>query len=136
MQLKPLFTLVAALRPQEIGHTPEGDRVDVEFEGELCPGGRVSGRLKGIDYITINANGVGLLHIHGTVTNDATGLVAFLGTGLATLAADGTFTTREFFTFQTASAEVAWLNRIAGIGVGSGDLNKKEFRLAVYTLEE
>ncbi len=59
-----------------------------------------------------------------------------MGTGLVTLAADETFSTREFLTYQTASAGVACLNTVAGFGVGIGDLKKNEFRLSVYTLEE
>ncbi|MBI3301849.1 MAG: DUF3237 family protein [Deltaproteobacteria bacterium] len=89
MRLEPLFTLAAALRPHEIGATPEGNRVDVEFEGELEPGGRVTGHLKCVDYITIDGNGRGHLHIHGTVTNSSSEVVAFQATGLAVIAGMG-----------------------------------------------
>ena len=44
MHLEPLYSFTATLTPRPIGPTPDGLRVNVEFEGELHPGGRLVGQ--------------------------------------------------------------------------------------------
>ncbi len=136
MRLEPLYSLTAVVRPQVIGATPDGTRMDVEFEGDLDPGGRVTGHLKGVDYLTVCRDGVAHPHIHGVVTSPEGDVVAFNATGLGVRASDGTLTGRFAFTFQTASSKLAWLNGIVAFAEGKADLNKGELRMSAYTLEE
>ncbi len=136
MRLEPLYSLTAVLRPQAIGATPDGTRMDVEFEGDLDPGGRVAGHLKGVDNLTVRQDGAARPHIHGVVTSPEGDVVALHATGLGVPASDGTLTIRFALTFQTASSKLAWLNGIVAFAGGKADLNKGELRMSAYTLEE
>ena len=136
MRLEPLYSFTAVLRPQVIGATPDGTRMDVEFEGDLDPGGRVTGHLKGVDYLTVRQDGVAHPHIHGVVTSPEGDVVAVHATGLGVPASDGTTAVRFAVTHQTASKKLAWLNGIVAFAGGKADLNKGELRMSAYTLEE
>ena len=136
MRLEPLYSVTIAIRPQPIGATPDGTRMNLEFEGDLDPGGRVTGHLKGVDYLTVGQDGVAHPHIHGVVTSPEGDVVAVHATGLGVPASDGTTTIRFAVTFQTASSKLAWLNGIVAFAEGKADLNKGELRMSAYTLEE
>ncbi len=136
MRLEPLYSFTAVVRPQAIGATPDGRRMDVKFEGDLDPGGRMTGHLKGVDYLTMGQDGVAHPHIHGVVTSPEGDVVAFNGTGRGVPASDGTLTGRFALTFQTASSKLAWLNGIVAFAAGKADLNKGELTMSAYTLEE
>ena len=136
MRLEPLYSFTAVLRLLVTGATPDGTRMDAEFEGDLDPGGRVAGHLKGVDYITVRQDGVAHLHIHGVITNPEGDVVALNATGLGVRASEGTAIIREAVTFQTASSKLAWLNGIVAFAGGKADLNKGELRISAYTQEE
>ncbi len=136
MRLEPLYSFTAVLRPHPIGATPDGTRMDVEFEGDLDPGGRVAGHLKGVDYLTVGQDGVAHPHIHGVVTSPEGEVVAINAKGLGVPASDGALTTRFAVTHQTASSKLAWLNGILAFAGGKADLTKGELRMSAYTLEE
>ena len=136
MRLEPLNSFTAVLRPQVIGATPDGTRMNVEFEGNLDPGGRLAGHLKGVDYLTVRQDGVAHPHIHGVSTSPEGDVVAFHATGRGVPASDGTLTSRFTLTFQTASSKLAWLNGIVAFSGGKADLNRGELRMSAYTLEE
>ena len=136
MRLEPLYSVTLVIRPQDIGATPGGTRMDVEFEGDLDPDGRVAGHLKGVDYLTFDHDGVGHPHIHAVVTGPEGDVVAVHATGLGVPASDGTLTIRFALTFQTASSKLAWLNGIMAFAEGKADLNKGELRMSAYTLED
>ncbi len=136
MRLEPLYSFTAVLRPQPIGATPDGTRMNLDFEGDLDPGGRVTGHLKGVDYLTMRQDGVAHPNIHGVVTGPEGDVVALHATGLGVPASDGTLTVRFAVTFQTASSKLAWLNGIVAFSGGKADLNKGELKMSAYTLEE
>ncbi len=136
MRLEPLYRFTAVLRPQPIGATPDGTRMNLEFEGDLDPGGLVTGHLKGVDYLTMRQDGVAHPNIHGVVTSPEGDVVALHATGLGVPASDGTLTVRFAVTFQTASSKLAWLNGIVAFSGGKADLNNGELKMSAYTLEE
>jgi hypothetical protein len=49
------------------GDTPLGRRFDVYFEGELS-GGVLSGRMRGVDYILVRADGVAEINVRAAIT--------------------------------------------------------------------
>ncbi len=136
MRLEPLYSFTVVLRLQVIGATPDGTRMDVEFEGDLDSGGRVTGHLKGVDYLTVRQDGVFQPHIHGVATSPEGDVVALHATGRGVPASDGTTAVRFAVTHQTASKKLAWLNGIVAFAGGKADLNKGELRMSAYTLEE
>lgn len=136
MRLEPLYSFTAALHPRQIGATAEGLRMDVKFEGDLDAGGRLTGHLRAINYLTVRQDGVQHLDVRGVVTSPEGDVVAFKATGLAVPAVGGVATVRDAATYQTASTKLAWLNSTVGFLAGKADLKKGELRLSAYTLEE
>lgn len=136
MRLEPLYSFTASLRPRQIGVTPGGARLDVEFEGDLDPGGRLTGHLRAINYLTVRSDGVAHVHVRGTVTTPEGEVVAFTATGLTVPAPDGSATVRDAVTYQTGASNLAWLNATVGFAAGNADLTKGELRLSVHTLED
>ncbi len=51
------------------GKTPLGSRVDVHFDGELA-GEKISGRMRGVDYILVRSDGVGEINVRAAITTD------------------------------------------------------------------
>ena len=136
MHLEPLYSFTAVLNPRPIGRTPDGTRIDMEFEGDLDSGGRLTGHLKAVNFITVRDDGVQLVDVRGTVTSPKGDIVAFRASGITVPAADGSAAVRDAATYQTASSDLAWLNRTVGFIGGTADLRKGELRLAAYTLED
>ncbi|MDP9236293.1 MAG: DUF3237 domain-containing protein [Chloroflexota bacterium] len=136
MHLEPLYRFTAALTPRPIGPTPDGMRIDVEFEGELDPGGRLMGHLKAVNFVTARDDGVQLVDVRGTITTPDGDIVSFKATGITVPAPDGSTVVRDAATYQTASAKLAWLNRTVGFIGGTANLRTGELTLAAYTLED
>jgi hypothetical protein len=53
--------------PVDIGHVPDGRRLDVPFTGDVS-GPIIHGKVQGIDYVLFRPDGVGLLHVHAVLT--------------------------------------------------------------------
>jgi hypothetical protein len=119
-----------------IGPTADGTRLDVEFEGDLDPGGRLSGHLRAVNYLTVRSDGVQRIDVRGTITSPDGDVVSFKAAGLATPAEGGVATVRDAAIYQTASERLAWLNQTMGFVGGHADLSKGELQLSAYTLEE
>lgn len=88
---------------------PQGVRMDVAFEGRGT--GRLSGRVRGVDYARLRADGRIDLEIRATIETDDGHRIAVTAGGVAVLrpgepAAD----LFENVTLGTASAEYAWVN--------------------------
>jgi Protein of unknown function (DUF3237) len=136
VHLEPLYQFAATLRPQPIGPTPDGMRIDVEFEGDLDPGGRLTGHLKAVNYVTVRGDGVQLVDVRGTISRSDGAVVSFMANGITVPAAGGSAVVRDAATYQTASSDLEWLNRTIGFIGGTADLRTGELRLAAYTLED
>ena len=136
MRLEPLYSFTATLRPRLIGETADGTRLDVEFEGDLDPDGRLTGHLSAVNYLTIRSDGVQRLDVRGVITGPEGDAVSFKATGLAVPVKEGVAKVRDVATYQTASDKLAWLNTTVGYLGGYADLNKGELRLSAYTLED
>jgi len=66
-QLELLASLTAtATEFIAYGDTPLGQRMDIYFEGELT-GGPLSGKMRGIDYVLVRADGVSEINARATV---------------------------------------------------------------------
>ncbi len=110
----------------------EGARVDVAFEG-TARGPKLSGTVRGVDYLYIRADGCAQLHIHATITTEGGQKIAFTGGGVATLEPGvSVHQLRENITLFTSAAEYAWVNRLPIWAVGTVDLAKGEIRGTGY----
>ena len=136
MHLEPLYSFSATLSPRPIGATPDGMRIDVRFEGDLDPGGRLTGHLEAVNFVTARGDGVQLVDVRGTITSPKGGVVSFKARGITVPAPDGSAVVRDAATYQTADGDLAWLNHTVGFIGGTADLRTGELRLAAYTLED
>ena len=97
---------------------PQGVRIDVAFEGRAT--GRLSGRVRGVDYIRFRADGRIDLEIRGTIETDDSRRIALSVDGVAVPRATGPIADlAENITLSTAFADYAWVNsrQIWGCGI-------------------
>lgn len=110
---------------------PEGARIDVAFEGTIA-GPKMKGRVSGIDYIRIRADGHAQLHVHAEITLGEGDKVALFADGLAR-PEPGTnlLQIRENVTYTTSVASYGWVNKVQGWGQGMVDPAKGVIKLKV-----
>jgi len=117
------------------GQTPppaEGARFDVHFEGPVS-GPRLTGTVKGVDYIHIRADGRAQLHIHAEITTDDGKKIALAADGVA-IPQEGSpvLQLRENVTLTTSHPEYSWVNPIQVWAPGTVDVSTGEIRLKGY----
>ncbi len=94
---------------------PEGFRFDIHFEGNVS-GDQVNGRIKGVDYLTVRADGRLFLQLHANIiTNDG----AQISVSESGINKDGNL--RLDMDFHTNDDRYKWLNHAHVWGVGSVD---------------
>lgn len=88
---------------------PQGARVDVWFEGRAS--GRLSGRVKGVDYLCIRADGRIDLNIHATIETDDGCRIALSAGGVGVpRSGEPVADLCENVILTTAAANYAWVN--------------------------
>jgi hypothetical protein len=113
---------------------PEGARVDVYFEGPVT--GNLRGRVKGVDYLLVRADGRVKLDIHAEITTDDEKRIALVADGVAIpVKGSSTFELRENVTMTTSHPEYLWLNALQIWAPGTVDLRTGEIRVKGYTAE-
>lgn len=119
------------------GQTPppaEGARIDVHFEGPIT-GQKVTGTVKGVDYLHIRADGRAQLDIHAEITTEDGKKIALAADGVG-IPQEGSpvFQLRENVTLTTNHPEYSWVNPIQVWGVGTVDVSKGEVRIKGYAV--
>ena len=143
-----LGCLSARLRKEMVGATPEGLRINwhvVEgcFHGPALRATILPGAT---DWMRIRPDGVGIVAVTATLETATGGRLFTSYGGLFDLGADGyQRALRDEFdplpplvltpTYQTADPNLAWLNRVQCLGVGSVDLASLELAVDVYQIE-
>lgn len=127
--LEEFCTIEAAMVPRMIGHTPAGTRIDYPFEG-TATGPHWDGErpVKGVDYVTIRGDGNMDLDIHATI-GEKRESVSYQAKGLSIVHEDRTASPQELITFQTGNEDLAWLNTVVAVGLGTGG---DRLQLTVY----
>ena len=88
---------------------PQGARFDVAFEGRAK--GRLSGRVRGVDYLRMRADGRIDLDIRATIETDDGHRIALSADGIALpRAAEPVADLFENVSLTTAAADYAWVN--------------------------
>ena len=88
---------------------PQGARLDVAFEGSGS--GRVSGRVRGVDYVRVRADGRIDLDIRATIETEDGQRIALSADGVAMPRAEEPIADlRENVTLRTAAESYAWVN--------------------------
>jgi hypothetical protein len=113
----------------------EGARFDISFKGEL-KGSRIKGTVKGVDYLTIRADGRFILRIYATVITHDGEYIALEEDGILiphvenAKHADLQFNMK----FTTASPRYDWLNNLPVWGIGYIDRETGSVYIKGYTL--
>jgi hypothetical protein len=110
---------------------PQGARFDVAFEGNGT--GRLRGRVRGVDYLRMRADGRIDLDIHATIETGDGFRIGLSADGVGVLRPGERITDlRENVTLTTAAASYAWVNTRQIWGVGSVNLATGKIHIDAY----
>lgn len=127
-----------------VGIVPEGLRLDVHFEGRVTAGTLAGGHVRGIDYLLLRADGVGVIDALETIEIEPGRVVAAHARGYivppagvelppveVVLSPDFTWPDlplplHGFGLYQTGVAELAHLNRTTAAFTGHVNLGRGE----------
>lgn len=107
---------------------PQGARLDVAFDGRGS--GRISGRVHGVDYLVVRADGRFNLDIRATIETDDGHRIALTADGVASPRPDSPIVDLfENVTLTTAAAPYAWVNARQIWAVGTVNLSDGKIHL-------
>ncbi len=122
-----------ALISGQVPPPPEGARFDLAFEGS-SRGPKLTGKISGVDYIHVRADGRFEMHMHSVLSTDDGANIAVFADGVATPREGGSiFDLRENVTLRTSAEAYSWVNRLQVWGVGTSDMASKEVNLNGYS---
>ena len=109
----------------------QGARIDVAFEGRAT--GRLAGRLHGIDYLLIRADGRVDLNIHAVIETEDGHKIALAADGVCLLhSAEPIADVCENVELITASEDYAWVNTRQVWGVGTVNFASGKIHVEAY----
>jgi len=112
--------------------SPEGARIDVAYDG-TASGPRIKGRINGVDYLHIRADGRFQLHVHAEITTEDNEKIAFFADGSATPEErTGLYQPRDKITLTTSSPAYSWVNSLQFWGIGTVDPATRQANVKVY----
>jgi hypothetical protein len=110
----------------------EGARFDLYLEGPVC-GGKLTGTVRGVDYLNFRADGRAELHIHAEIVTEDRKNVALEAGGVA-VRQDGSslLELREHVSLRSNHAELVWVNGLeiwarGVVDVASGQVHLRGF---------
>ena len=114
---------------------PTGARFDISFEGTF-EGPRMKGKIVGVDYLTVRADGRFKLDLHAHLNTDDGEIIDLYENGIL-IAPDPddenrTAQMRLNFEFVTTAPKYAWLNQVQGWGRGWVDWQTGQVVMHVY----
>ncbi len=134
--------------PEVIGIFPEGLRANFYFApGGIITGSNLNGKVNAVggDWLTLRADGVGLVDVRTTFQSNDGAVISIDYTGRGEFGPNGLqdflngtlpryIPLQSTINFRTADPRYAWLNRIKGIAVGEVDLATLSVRYNVYQI--
>lgn len=111
----------------------EGARFDVPFEG-VSIGPKLRGKVTGVDYLRVRADGRFDLHIHAEIATDDGQKISLHADGVA-LPQPGSpvASLRENVTLFTSSKVYSWVNTLQVWATGTVDLAQQVVHLKGYS---
>ena len=112
---------------------PEGARFDVAFEG-ASHGPKLKGKVTGVDYVRVRADGRFQLHIHAEISADDGQKIALHADGVA-IPRPGSSNAdlRENVSLSTSSKNYTWVNVLQVWGIGTVDLADQVVHVKGYS---
>ncbi len=122
-----------SLKSGEAAPPPEGARFDVAFAGALT-GPKLKGKVTGVDYLRIRADGRFEIHIHAEITADDGQKIALHADGVALPRKGSSIADlRENITLFTSSKDYTWVNALQVWGIGTVDSAEQVVHLKGYS---
>ena len=119
-----------AIASRKVPPPAEGARVDIYFEGPVA-GAKLSGSVKGIDYLNLRADGRFELDIYAEITTEDGKKIALAADSVA-LGEAPVLQLRENVKLTSSHPEHAWVNPIQIWASGTVNLAKGEIRVKGY----
>lgn len=127
--LEEFCTIKGSLSPRMLGKMPGGVRIDFPFEGTATsPHWEGERPVRGVDYVTVRSDGNMDLEIRATI-GEKRETIAYRATGVSLAHEDKTASPQELIVFETGNEEFEWLNRVVGVGLGTGGT---DIELTIY----
>ena len=112
---------------------PEGARFDVAFEG-ASHGPKLKGKVTGVDYVRVRADGRFQLHIHAEISADDGQKIALHADGVAIPRQGSSIADlRENVSLSTSSKNYTWVNVLQVWGIGTVDLADQVVHVKGYS---
>ena len=113
---------------------PEGVRFDVAFEGPII-GPKLNGKVKGVDYIWMRADGRVELDIHAEISTNDGQKIALKADGVGLPRKNSSISDlRENVMLFASAKDYTWINSLQIWGIGTVDFAKKIIYLAGYSV--
>src|SRR5690606_16520173 len=106
----------------------EGTKFDVNFEGNI-QGDRINGKIKGVDYLEVRADGRFFLKLHATITTHDGVCIK-----VDEIGSNKNGDLKLFMKFHTNNKKYAWLNSQDVVGVGFVDLKSCKAKVNGYII--
>jgi hypothetical protein len=111
---------------------PEGARFDLSFQGELR-GDALTGKIKGVDFLEIRADGRFMLNIQATIVTDDGEAIALREDGVLTPGNAGEPAGLHLnMQFSTHSEKYGWLNKIQVWGIGKVHMQEGRVEVSAF----
>ena len=122
-----------ALLAGTIAPPPEGARFDISFDGPSV-GPKLKGKVTGVDYLRVRADGRFDLHIHAEITTDDGHRISLHADGVARpQPGSPVVELRENVTLFTCSKDYSWVNGLQVWATGTVDLAQQVIRIKGYS---
>jgi hypothetical protein len=131
--IKEFGVSLSGLMAGDIPAPAEGARFDVVFSGSIA-GPKINGKISGIDYVHVRADGRFQLNIHADIVTDDGARIALHADGVA-IPKEGSpvVELRENHALTTSFEEYTWLNRIQIWAKGIADLEGQFVEISAYS---
>ncbi|MGH8932200.1 MAG: DUF3237 domain-containing protein [Egibacteraceae bacterium] len=135
--------LTVNVRPEILGETPEGYRINFFVESGRVVGPRIDAVVRGGDWVAVRRDGLGVLDVRFTCETVDGALILYRAGGIIDLGPDGyaKVAASQFTgcppiystpTFTTAHPDWQWLNRCQGFSVGRVMLEELQIQSDLY----
>jgi len=104
----------------------EGIKFDIHFEGQVT-GDRIQGTIKGVDYLTVRADGRLFLNLHATITTHDNAAISVIESGI-----NDNGQLRLSMDFHTNDERYLWINHKHVWGVGTVDFQTGQVKIKGY----
>jgi hypothetical protein len=110
---------------------PQGVRIDIAFDGRAT--GRLAGRVRGVDYVRMRADGRIDLDIRAVIDTENGSRIALSADGVAVLRAGQPIADLcENVTLSTAAEDYTWVNTRQVWGIGTVNLTLGKVHIDAY----